>query len=458
MAPARAGIYSNLGTALQAQGRMAEALQCFDRALVIDPDHEEAWSNRLFAIAFLPGFDDEAQYRANRAWAARVEDRAAPLPPPANDRAPDRRLRLGYVSPDLREHVLLRAFEGVIANHDRAAFELFCYADVARPDDKTRAVAARADGWRNLHGLDDDARAQLIRADGIDILICLSGYLARDRRLFARRVAPVQVAYANHIATTGLSTIDYRVTDPWLDPPGRTETWNSETLARLNTGYLCFTPETEAPDVTPLPALAAGHVTFGSFNNLAKLTPAVLDLWARILIIVPGSRLLLKAGGFSEPAVATRYRDALGARGVTPDRVDLIGWVASKAENNALFGRADIALDPFPFNGGVTTQSALWMGLPVVSLAAPSLVGRLSRCMLARLDLDHLVAEDADGYCRIAQALAGDLDGLAGLRRGMRARFQASAIFDHAGHTRELEAAYRNMWHRWCAGETGELS
>jgi predicted O-linked N-acetylglucosamine transferase (SPINDLY family) len=463
MAPARGPIYSNLGTVLQAQGRMAEAAACFAQTLALDPDHEEGWSNRLFAIAFLPGFDDAAQFRANRAWAERAERRQHTLPPLANDRDFARRLRLGYVSPDFREHVLLRAFEGVIANHDRTGFELFCYADVGRPDARTQALAARFDGWRNVHGLDDDDRTQLMRADGIDILICLSGYLARDRRLFARRVAPVQVAYANHVSTTGLTTMDYRVTDPWLDPPGLTEAWNTERLVRLAGGYTCFSPEDEAPAVTPLPALANGYVTFGSFNNLAKLTPEALDLWARILAALPSARLMLKAGGFSEPAVARRYRDLLAARGVVPGRVDLVGWVPSKLDNNALFGRCDIALDPFPFNGGVTTQSALWMGLPVVTLAGPSFVGRLGRSILARVGLDRLVATDPDAYSRIALGLAGDLDGLARLRAGMRARLLTSAIFDHAGHTRELEAAYRDMWRRWCdgrnmrAGETGEL-
>ncbi|MBM3572301.1 MAG: tetratricopeptide repeat protein, partial [Alphaproteobacteria bacterium] len=456
LAPDRGSFHNNLGTAVQAQGRTDEAAGWFARAIALNPDDHDAWSNRLFAIAFLPGFDDAAQYRENRAWAARAEARAKPLPAPIFDRAVDRVLRLGYVSPDFREHVLLRAFDGVIAHHDRQQFRLFCYADVARPDAQTERLVARFDGWRNLHGQNDAERAALIRADGIDILVCISGYLARDRLLFARRIAPLQIAYANHVSTTGLSTMDCRISDPWLDPVGGTERWNSEALIRLSSGYTSFSPEPDAPAVTPLPARANGYITFGSFNNLAKLTPAAIALWAEILRELPDARLLLKAGSFSDPVIASRYRDQFAAHGIDARRLDLIGWVPSKAENNALFGQCDIALDPFPFNGGVTSQSALWIGLPIVSLAGPSFVGRLGRSVLARAGLAHLVAATPAEYRAIAVNLARDLAGLAELRAGMRARLAASPIFDHAGHTRQLEDALRAAWRRLCAATPEE--
>jgi len=460
LSPDSGAVHNNLGTAMQAQGRMDEAAHCFARAVALVQDDDLAWSNWLFAIAFLPGYDDAAQFRENRAWGLRAERRATALPKLAHDRspapAPGRPLRIGYVSPDFREHVLLRAFEGVIAGHDRGDFELYCYADVAKPDEQTEALARRFDGWRNIHGMDDDARAWQIRADRIDILVCLSGYLARDRTLFARRVAPVQVAYANHVATTGLATMDYRISDPWLDPPDMTEAWNTERLVRLPGGYTSFSPETEAPDVTPLPALRNGYVTFGSFNNLAKLTIQALDLWSEILAALPDARLLLKAGGFSEPAVTARFRALLAERRVAPERVDLIGWVASKADNNRLYGRCDIALDPFPFNGSATSQGALWMGLPVVTLCGPSFVHRLGHSFLARAGLEHLVARTPDEYRRIALDLARDLEGLAALRAGMRERLAASPTFDHAGHARELEQAYRDMWRCWCEGGGSE--
>jgi predicted O-linked N-acetylglucosamine transferase (SPINDLY family) len=375
----------------------------------------------------------------------------APLPPPANDRDPERRLRIGYVSSEFRQHLFLSEFLPVLRRHDHRRFEIFCYADVATPDGRTEEIRRLADHWRDQRGRSFDARAAEIRADGIDILVCLTGYLAEQRVLFARRLAPVQVAYINQVGTSGLAAMDYRVTDAWVDPPGRAEPGNIEALERLPGGYSTWEPPSVAPDPGPLPALANGHVTFGVFNNLAKLSGPALALWGEIFAAVPTARLLLKAPTLSDDGTRVLLLDRLAAAGVARERVELIGPVPRFVDALAVMARADIALDPFPFNGGISTREILWMGVPVVSLSGDRFVGRLGASTLARVGLGDLVASDPAGYRDRAIEFARDLDRLTALRAGMRARVAGSMLCDAPRHTDELETAYRAMWRRWCA-------
>jgi predicted O-linked N-acetylglucosamine transferase (SPINDLY family) len=295
--------------------------------------------------------------------------------------------------------------------------------------------------------LGDESVEALIRKDGIDILVDLAGHTAHHRlSVFARKPAPIQVTWLGYPNTTGLSAIDYRITDALSDPPGQTERWHTEKLLRLPGAFSCYLPPAESPPVGPLPALAAGHVTLGCFNHIAKVTPSLLGLWAGILKDLPGSRLFLKSRGLADPGTAGRIREELAGSGVAPERVELRGEALPTAEHLGLYNRVDIALDTFPYNGTTTTCEALWMGAPVVALAGATHVSRVSASLLTHLGAAELIASSADEYRLRCLALAADLPRLAERRATQRDRMRASPICDAAGFTRGLEEAYGRMW------------
>jgi predicted O-linked N-acetylglucosamine transferase (SPINDLY family) len=402
-------------------------------------------------LAYLPQPDPQTLFLEHRRWAER---HAAPLAaearPYANDPAPDRPLRVGYVSPDLREHPVASFLTPVLAHHDRSRFHVTCYADVARPDGVTRHLQTLADAWRDLPGRSDAQVADLIQADSTDILVDLAGHTACNRLLvFARKPAPVQVTHFGYPNTTGLSTMDYRISDRYADPPGRTEAYHTEELVRLPEVAWCYRP-LAAPEVTPLPARAAGHVTFGSLNNLAKITPQAIALWSELLRAVPGSRLVLLTGAGSQ--ADQRLHDLFGQHGIDRARLELLGR-RPRDRYLALYQEMDIALDPFPYNGGVTTCDALWMGVPVVTLAGESYVSRQGVALLSNLGLDDWVAGAPDAYVDIATRWAHDVEGLGRLRAGLRERMTNSPLTDGLRFTRFLAEAYRWMWQRWCLGQ-----
>jgi predicted O-linked N-acetylglucosamine transferase (SPINDLY family) len=378
--------------------------------------------------------------------------RASGEPPHPNHPDPERRLRVGYVSPDFREHSVSAFLDPVIAGHDRRWFEVFCYAEVVRPDDTTARFRGLSDGWCSTLGMTDGAVAGRIRDDGIDILVDLAGHTAGNRlRVFAERPAPVQVTWLGYPNTTGLSAMDYRLSDAVADPAGEADALHSETLVRLANGFLCFAPPADAPEVGETPALATGQVTFGSFNNLAKVTPDVVEAWADILNRIPNSRLVLKSRPLADEKTRERYLEMFGAHGVDPGRVELCSWIASKSGHLGAYERLDIGLDPFPYNGTTTTCEALWMGVPVVTLGGDRHAGRVGASILARVGLAGLVAETKADYVEQAVALAGDLDRLSALRGGLRSRMEKSPLCDAGGFARDIEAAYREMWRRVCA-------
>ena len=449
--PGRAAPHYALGNVIRDLGDLAGAAAEFRAAVQLDPGFADAWSNLLFLLPCLPGETDETLARANREWAATVERSALDLPPLANPRDPGRRLRIGYVSTEFRQHHFLAEFLPVLRAHDRRHVHVTCYADVAAPDADTAAVERLADSFRNLSGRDPRDQAETIRQDGIDVLVSLTGYLARDRRLFVNRLAPVQASYVNHLTTTGLATMDYRLTDDWLDPPSAATALDPEVPVRLASGFSVFAPPDDASEPGPLPALAHGGVTFGCFNNLIKVSDQAIALWAAVLAHVPTARLLIKARDLSRAPVLEAFRRRLGAGGADLARCELIGYVAGGQANFAAYARADIGLDPAPFSGGATTREMLWMGLPVVTLAGPSRAARIGASILTRAGLPEMVAASPDDYVRIAAKLAADVPALAALRRDLRRRVAASPLVDASRHTRELEAAFRQMWARWCA-------
>jgi len=377
-----------------------------------------------------------------------------PRPAPRDPR-PDRRLRIGYVSGDLRFHPVGYFLDKVFAAHDASAVEIYCYANTVTSDAITDRLRAASHQWRVIAGLPDEAVVAQIRDDGIDILIDLAGHTDMNRLLmFALRPAPVQVSWLGYFGTAGLGAIDYTLMDKASVPPGD-ERWFREAIARLPYGRFCYQPHAEAPEPAAPPVCRRGYVMFGSFNNIAKIGPDVVQLWARVLDAVPRSRLLLKWTSLGEARARHRLVEAFAAAGIAEDRLELRGKSPHR-EMLGEYGDMDLALDPFPFGGGITSCDALWMGVPVLTLPGDRPASRQTLGFLQSLGLDDLVAASPDDYVAKAAQWAGDADRLAELRRTLRPRMAAAPLCDGPLFTRALEAALREMWRRCCGGEAPE--
>jgi predicted O-linked N-acetylglucosamine transferase (SPINDLY family) len=443
----------NLGQVLLDQGRTGEAVASFRRALEQQPSYRVAHDGLLMTLQYRPGVTPEQLAAVHAEY-----DRRHPAPlraqwrPHTNDRDPDRPLRLGLVSPDFGRHpvgyLLVRAAEALA----RRPGTVVCYSDRRTADDLTARFRASASVWSDTAGLADAALADQVRADGIDVLIDLAGHTAGNRLLtFARKPAPVQATWLGYVGTTGLEAMDYLIADDRHVPPGH-EAHHRETVLRLPGGYTAYDPPTDAPEPGPLPALATGRVTFGCFNNPAKLSDPTLAAFAEILRRVPGSRLVLKYRGVDDPAVGTGVRDAFAATDIAPERVELRGGSAH-ADHMAAYRDLDTALDTFPYSGGVTTCEALWMGVPVVTLPGATFASRHGFSHITSVGLaDELAAHDADDYAARAARLAHDLDRLADLRAGLRERVARSPLCDGDRLANELLAALRGAWRAWAYG------
>jgi predicted O-linked N-acetylglucosamine transferase (SPINDLY family) len=443
-------VLSNLGDALVVQGRAPEALELFERALALKPDFVAAHTSRLMSLQYLPGVSPSSLAEAHLRW---DRQHAAPLRsawrPFDNDRDPDRPLRLGFVSFDFRRHpvgcFIVRALEG-LRSFD---CETYCYNTNSAHDDLTERIAAASDTWRPARGLSDQELADQIRADRVDLLFDLSGHTSKHRLLvFARKPAPIQLTWMGYVGTTGLSAMDYLVADRYQVLEG-TEAHYRERVIRLPDGYVCYDPPFYAPEVGPLPAFASGHVTFGCFNNTAKIGPDVVAALAEILLRVPGSRLLLKYKGLDDPGLCARYVDLFAGRGIDPGRIELEGE-SSNAAMLAAYGRVDVALDPFPYSGGLTTCEALWMGVPVVTCPGDTFAGRHALSHLMNVGLTETITRDLGDYVERAVALAQDLPHLAALRAGIRPRMASSPLCDGDRFARNLLEAMRAAWREWC--------
>ena len=467
------------------EGRQDEALACCDAALHSNPDDvgvlvnrgitrgligqvEEARADYLRAIALAPqsaiarsallmnmnySCDDPQEiFSAHRQWDRSI---AAPLRQPSlthgNDRDQARRLRVGYVSPNFYRHSVAYFFEPLLASHDAREVETYCYADVARPDPVTERLRAHAHHWRDIRGLAPAVVADLVRRDAIDKLVDLGGHTAPGLLLvFARKPAPIQVTWLGYPNTTGMQAMDYRLTDECADPAGIADAFHTEALIRLPTGFLCYRPFANAPPVSPSPSARTGRVTFGSFNVLQKITPAVLKTWARILAAVPGSRLMLKRSALRHAEVAARYRQPFVDAGVEPDRVILHEEIPLLEEHLALYSQVDVGLDTFPYNGTTTTCEALWMGVPVICLAGNRHAGRVGLSILTRMQLTEFVSDTPDEYVRNAVELANSPARLSELRGTLRHRMTVSPLCDAKAFAGAVEDAYRAMWQNWC--------
>ncbi len=452
-----AGIYRD-------HGRIEESIAAYRRALDSKPDDFSSYSNLLFTLNYSER-DAAAIYAEHRNFAMRF---ARPYVAPPPERTWPRRLRIGYVSPDFCAHVVAFFVEPILEHADREKFEVFCYYNHRVDDHFTARLRALADHWLDCVHLSDAQLADRIRADRIDILVDLAGHTARNRlSVFAMKPAPVQVTYLGYPNTTGLAAIDYRITDARADPPGAADRVSAERLVRLPDCFHCYRPMPACPDVAPPPALASSHVTFGCFNNFTKLSPGFMSAASKVLAAVPASRLFLKAKTLGVPSVAERVRGQLAGLGVDLARVDLVGQLPTFADHLAAYKSVDIALDSFPYHGTTTTMEALWMGVPVVTLAGDRHASRVGVSLLGAVGLHELIAHDVDEYVALCASLAADRGRLAELRASLRERVRRSPLTDEVRFVRTLERSFIEMWEQRlkqtaslgdvAAGSLGEL-
>ena len=444
---AHASLFNNLGNVLKDAGAIDEAIACYRRALEIEPGDPAAHSNLAYSLSFVET-DGRRILEECRRWNERF---AAPLRsarrPHTNGRDPARRLRIGYLSPDFRDHCQSLFTVPLFEHHDHGAFEILCYSTAEHTDALTRRLQAHADLWRDVRFQGEAAIAELVRNDRVDILVDLTMHMSNGRPLvFARKPAPVQVAWLAYPGTTGIDTIDVRLTDPRLEGPD-TRGHYSERSVALADSFWCYDPLTSQPAVSPLPALTRGHVTFGCLNNPCKLSEYGLGLWAGVLAAVPDGRLLLMAppGRHRE-----RLRARLAACGIGAERVAFVPY-RPRAEYLLSYQDIDLGLDTFPYNGHTTSLDSLWMGVPVVSRVGPTCVGRGGRSQLHHVGLGGLALESDEEFVAAAVALARDLPRLGELRAGLRSRLMSSPLADGARFARSIESAYRSVWSDYCA-------
>lgn len=442
--PKSVAALTNLGSTLRGPARQHESVAVLRKALELDPGHVIAHDNLMLSLLYADGVSNEEIVEAARNFGASIKV-AQTHPTPSPTPREGRRLRIGYVSPDLRRHSVSYFFEPLLAQHDRARFEVFCYYLMAQEDEVTRRLSELADHWIPCSGMEAHHLAQRVRDDAIDILVDLAGHTSQHRlQTFAKQAAPVQMTWLGYPSTVGLPAIGYRITDWQVDPPGY-ERFNTEMPLRLPHSYFCYRPG-PAPEVGPLPLARKGYLTFASFNSLAKLSDTTLAVWARVLQGVPQSRLILKNKMFAEAQTMQRVQASFAALGVTSERLDLLAWTDSSDSHLELYNQVDIALDTYPYNGATTTCEALWMGVPVVSRCGETHVSRMGRSLLASCGLMELVAESDQDFVRKVIDLGSDRARLNALRAGLRERMRASPLMDEPAFGKALEGLYEQAW------------
>lgn len=477
--PHKAEMYSNLGTVYQAMGRLQDAIAAYETALKINPrlgvaldslgsaylsrgdfkqaercyrqclanapDDLQVRSNLLMLLNYLPNLDAGTRLKEHIEWGTIAEVRIQRLESLVRSHDPQRRIKVGYLSPDFREHSVASFIEPVLKHHDRSRFEVCCFSNLPMPDNVTARIKSTVDVWRDIHKLSDAESAHLVREEHIDILIDLSGHTSNNRLgIFAAKPAPLQVTYLGYPNTTGLGTMDYRITDEVADPLGE-DAYYCEKLLRLDGCFLCYQAEPSSP-VAPLPALLNGFVTFGSFNNFSKINHAVLELWAEVLLQVPHSHLLLKCPALTDATLRARVEDTLQILGISPHRVKLLGHMPTREEHLAAYAKVDIALDTFPYNGTTTTCEALTMGVPVLSLVGIHHAGRVGASILNATGLTNWLAETPEAFVAIARTMASNLNELDQLRGSLRTKLAASPLCNAEAFVRGFESALDRIW------------
>lgn len=445
-----ADAHNNIANALQLMGRPDAALRHFDEALELSPGAKDIASNRLYTLNFAAGMSGAEIARQHRAWGA-----AQRRPNAARwdvDRSPDRKLRVGWVSSDLRTHSVSFFFAPLLEAIDKDAFSNVAYFTGVRVDDTTARLRGYADEWVEAYAMTDDELAARVRADRIDVLVDLAGHTGGNRLgVFAHAPAPVQVSWLGYPNTTGLEAVGWRITDADADPEGADALY-TERLVRLDDGFLCYEPWPTAPDVASLPAERRGALTFGSFNNLAKVGQRVIELWSRVLRAAPGSSLLVKAPPLADPGVRALLSARFEKCGVPSRSLTLLGEDKTIDAHLARYGAVDVALDTFPYNGTTTTFEALFMGVPTITLMGDRHAARVGASIARRVGLAHLVAETEDDFVATAVKVASNIPELSALRRALRGRLLASPLCDKARFARAMEGALRSMWRAYCEG------
>lgn len=450
--PGHADLHDALGNLLCYQGKIDEAIVERRHALRLKPDNAIAHSNLLFTLHYKSDIDPAAMFAEHRRWAEIHEKRETSIrPPPTHVPDPEKQLRVAYVSSDFRQHSVSYFIESILSKHDHSRFEIICYSDVKQPDATTERLKSLANQWRPIAGMSDAQLLDLVRSDKIDILVDLAGHTRGNRlRVFSQKPAPLQMSYLGYPNTTGLTAMDYRITDTWADPPGQTEHLHIESLVRLPGGFLCYQPPSDAPAVALPPFQENGYVTFGSFNNVAKVNPEIIGLWARILNAVPNSRFTLKFQWQSDIPTRERYIALFTTHGIDQARLSILPPALSTAEHLSQYARVDIALDTFPYGGTTTTCEALWMGVPVITLAGPVHMSRVGTSLLTQVGISEYIAITPDDYVNVAAQLANDTKKITQLRTTLRERVAASSLCDAKKFIHELEDAYRTIWKTWC--------
>jgi predicted O-linked N-acetylglucosamine transferase (SPINDLY family) len=447
--PDFAWAHVRLAGALTFRRHFDQAWESMQRALELAPSdpslHQEYLTLLQYQPSITPGRLLDAHLDYERRHAAAF---ASHWRPHANSPDLDRRLRLGFISRYFGLHPVGHFFVRFLENLDSSKFEIFCYSDSPAPDAMTARIKASAGVWIDSAGENDEVLASRIRADGIDILFDLAGHTYGNRLpVFARKPAPVQITWLDYVGTTGLAAMDYLVADPYEIPEG-SEHWYSEKILRVPDDYICFDPPPDAPPVNPLPALRRGCVTFGSFNLLAKTSPQILEVWARILQTVPNSRLVLRNRGLSEASTCEELFREFASFGIAPERLEFFGW-SPRLEALASYHDVDLALDTWPYNGGLTTCEALWMGVPVITCPGQTFAGRHGLSHLTAAGIPEFIARDFDHYVELAADWAADLPRLDALRSALRERVARSALCDGARFSSHFAASLREVWRNW---------
>jgi protein O-GlcNAc transferase len=454
--PDYAEAYNNLGVSLKDQGQLDAAIAAYRKTIQLKPDYDQAWSNLIYTLQFHPGYDDKAIYEEQLRWRKRYAD---PLKkfvqphtnPDSHRDDPERRLKIGYVSPDFFSHSQSFFTLPLLEAHNHQQFEIHCYANVSLPDHKTDRIRRSADVWHNVVGKTHSELAEHIRSDQIDILIDLTMHMANSRLLvFARKPAPIQVTWLAYPGSTGLDTIDYRLTDPYLDPPELDDAYYSEKSFRLPDTFWCYDPLTDQPSINELPAIKNSYVTFGCLNNFCKVNDGVLRLWAKVLTAIPNSRLILLA---PQGHARRQVLDTFGKNGVEANRVEFVDF-QQRPEYLKLYHKIDLGLDTQPYNGHTTSLDSFWMGVPVATLVGQTVVGRAGWSQLCNLGLKDLAAQTSEEYVKIAVKLADDLPRLVQLRSTLRSRMQTSPLMDIKRFAQNIESVYRFMWRKWATKST----
>jgi protein O-GlcNAc transferase len=442
--PAFAEAYNNLGSSYVAMGDVASALENYRKATEFRTDWNGAASNILLTENYVSGSQQDLFYRHIQ-WGNSLQTPAQPEPPCLKSRGTNK-IRIGYVSPDLRAHSVAWFLMAILENYNRDLFHVTCFSDTSSPDSVTSEIRSLAGDWQNISGFSDNQVFELVKKCNIDILVDLAGHTANNRLgVFAMQAAPVQVSYLGYPNTTGLKTVKYRITDDIADPPGEADTLHTEKLIRLPDCFLCYTPGKESPEISPAPFEINHYITFGSFNVLAKMSDECIKAWGTILQQTKSSKLILKSAGLDDPDTRIFISKRFMQYEIEPQRIEMIPRTKDIRSHLQLYNRVDISLDTFPYNGTTTSCESLWMGVPVITLTGDRHAGRVGSSILTQVGLEELIADNTEQYISAARSLAEDTKRIYSYRETLRNRMANSPLCDGTGFTRSLENAFAGM-------------